>query len=195
MISIFVILVALGAIITLSTINDCKRRSMKLRESLEDTRRGLWISFTPPVFVGLVVVPNPLTWAAAAGGLVVFGVAIDKILKGVEWAAETDLQDLLKRFAAPQVGAGMTTTMNLMATAAAEHRPKIIVHQEEGGSDSDDGDGNHVEQVEERDQPQHEGQKLTWVELLAKLEALRVEFYAIKNGKEDTASASQRVMD
>ena len=75
----------------------------------------------------------------------------------------------------------------MMATAATEHRPRITVHQEQGGSDSDDANGNHHADGgdQNRDEPHHEGQKLTWVELLAKLEVLRAEFYAIKEAQDN----------
>ena len=81
--------------------------------------------------------------------------------------------------------------MMVMATATTEHRPQIAVHQEQGGSDSDDGDADHhvSKGSQNRDQPRQQGQKLSWDELYKQLQALRAEFYEIKAGEVSHAAS------
>lgn len=75
----------------------------------------------------------------------------------------------------------------IVAATATEHRSEgqrgFTQQREQGGGDDEDGDGDHAK-VEDQDGRRHEPRKLTWNQILQQLQALKTEFYEIKNSKQ-----------
>jgi len=142
------VLIVFSAVITIVTLHDLKKRKMTLRESLDDTRRGLVFALSSSAALSLMIVKDPLSLVTVLGWLGLFGIALDRILRGVEWTAEVDAADLLGRFT-PQTGPINSSVEMMLPMLHVEHRPSGaagFTQQRDTSCSSDDegdGDGGH----------------------------------------------------
>ena len=163
---------AFHAIILLSTA--VVALYIKATFTLIDSAYRKW-GYCPPIPATLVVrVATHLVKGYAAQGLLTGAAVIDSIL--TKTAIPTP----------PSFGVPM------MAMATVEHRPRIVVHQEQGSdSDDDDGEGdNHVEQNVERDGAHH-GAESSWDRVLRKYAELDSRLRALEEAADLDSTPNQ----
>lgn len=187
-------LMILSLLVALDVLDLTIRKKYTQQAAVKESILRLWKSLASAGVLGFLLGYNGPAFVIAMGALFVEAAIIHKGLTRVAgiplMATAPDSLGVLNGFLnrLPRIRAsGLDIPISMMmAAATTEYRPASAAGFTEtrnvGGAD-DDGDGNHAEQVEHRNQSHQQGQNLSWNELLVKFEALRAEFYEIKAGE------------